>query len=202
MVVPPPLPPDDQARVSGLLDFWFGAAGTPECDQPRKVWFRPEPAFDAALGERFGEDQRRAESGGCDHWRLGCDPALALVLLLDQLPRNLYRGRAACYGCDAKARGVARQAIARGFDRMVPPVRRSFFYLPFEHSEDLADQELALALYAAMPPGPHYDSGVAFARRHHAVIARFGRFPHRNKILGRVSTPAEEAFLASAEAPF
>ena len=198
---PSPLPLSDAARVRALIEFWFGAPGTPACDEPRKVWFKPDPAFDAALGARFGADQRRAAAGGCDHWRAACDPALALVLLLDQLPRNLHRGRAESYGCDAAARAVARAAIARGFDRMVLPVRRSFFYLPFEHSEDLADQELALALYAAMPLGPHYDSGVAFARRHHAVIARFGRFPHRNRILGRVSTPEEEAFLASADAP-
>ena len=197
-----PLPLSDAARVRALLDFWFGAPGTPECDELRKVWFKPDPAFDAALGERFAEDQRRAAAGGCDHWRVACDPALALLLLLDQLPRNLYRGRAESFGCDARARAAARQAIARGFDRMVLPVRRSFFYLPFEHSEVLADQELALALYAAMPPGPHYDSGLDFARRHHAVIARFGRFPHRNQALGRVSTPEEEAFLASRDAPF
>jgi uncharacterized protein (DUF924 family) len=193
--MPEPLPMSDAARVRALLDFWFGAPGTPDCDAPRKIWFKADPAFDAALGAHFLDDHRRAAAGACAHWLDACGPALALVLLLDQLPRNLHRGRAEAFACDPLARPAARQAIARGFDRLVPPVRRNFFYLPFEHSEVLADQEMSLALYTAMPPGPHYDSNLDFARRHHAIIARFGRFPHRNRALGRPSTPEEEAFL-------
>ena len=197
-----PLSAHDAARTKALLDFWFGAPGTPECDQPREIWFKADAAFDTALRAAFLEDHRRAAAGACAHWLQSCDSALALALLLDQLPRNLHRGQAEAFACDALARATARQAIARGHDMLLPPVRRGFLYLPFEHSEDLADQELALALYAAMPAGPHYDSQLDFARRHHAVIARFGRFPHRNQALGRVSTPEEEAFLASPDAPF
>jgi uncharacterized protein (DUF924 family) len=196
------LPAQDAARARALLDFWFGAPGAPDCDVPRKVWFRSDAAFDAALRDAFLADQRRAAAGECARWLAACDSALALMLLLDQLPRNLYRGEAAAFACDPLARSAARGAIARGYDRMLPPVRRSFVYLPFEHSEALADQDLALALYAAMPSGPHYDGGLEYARRHHKVIARFGRFPHRNRALGRVSTPEEEAFLAGPDAPF
>lgn len=200
--LPAPLPMSDETRVRTLLDFWFGAPGTPECDQPRKVWFKADPAFDAALRAQFLDDHRRAASGGCDHWCGACDPALALVLLLDQLPRNLYRGRPEAFASDAWARDAARQSIARGFDRQLPPVRRPFLYLPFEHSEDLADQEQSLALYAAMPPNPKYDSNLDFARRHHTIIARFGRFPHRNRALGRASTAEEEAFLKEPNSSF
>ena len=141
-------------------------------------------------------------AGGCDPWLAACDPTLALVLLLDQLPRNLYRGRPEAFACDAKAREVARQAIARGYDRQLPPVRRSFLYLPFEHSEQRADQELAVALYAAMPPNPKYDSNLDYARRHHEIIVRFGRFPHRNRALGRISTAEEDAFLKEPNSSF
>jgi uncharacterized protein (DUF924 family) len=192
----------DAQRAAALLDFWFGAAGTPDCDKPRPVWFKADPAFDAALGERFLADYCRAMAGECEHWLAACDGALALVLLLDQLPRNLHRGRAGAFACDAKARAAARQAVARGFDRMLPPVRRGFLYLPFEHSEELADQELSCQLFAAMPAGPERDGGLDYAQRHHAIIARFGRFPHRNRALGRVSTPEEEAFLAGPGSSF
>jgi uncharacterized protein (DUF924 family) len=193
---------EDAARVEALLDFWFGAPGTPEHDRRRAVWFKADPAFDAALAARFGADQRRAAAGDCDHWCAARDAALALVLLLDQLPRNLYRGQARAFATDAQARGAARQALAQGFDRALPPVRRGFLYLPFEHSEALADQDLSLALFASLPPGPERDQGLEYARRHHAIIARFGRFPHRNHALGRAATADEEAFLQRPDAAF
>jgi uncharacterized protein (DUF924 family) len=182
-----------------LLDFWFGPAGT---DEARAVWFKPDPAFDAALRERFGALHRRADSGALDHWAETALGALALVLLLDQLPRNLNRGHGAAFGCDAKARQAARRAIANGLDRELPPVRRQFLYLPFEHSEDLADQEEGLRLYASLPEGAFRDHCVDFARRHHAIIARFGRFPHRNRALARPSTAAEEDFLKKPGSSF
>ncbi|HUZ71912.1 MAG TPA: DUF924 family protein [Stellaceae bacterium] len=193
---------DDASRVAALLAFWFGAPGSPEHDTWRAIWFKADAAFDAALGARFGEDRRRAAAGQCDHWGAECDAALALLLLLDQLPRNLYRGQAAAFATDAKARAAARAALARGFDQALPPVRRVFLYLPFEHSEDLADQDHALALFTAMPPGPRYEHELDYARRHHAIIARFGRFPHRNRALGRVSTAEEEDFLKQPGSSF
>jgi uncharacterized protein (DUF924 family) len=123
------------------------------------------------------------------------DTCLALILLLDQLPRNLFRGSPEAYACDAQARSAARQAVARGFDRTMPSVRRWFVYLPFEHSEELADQEASLALFGALPSSADNDNALRSVRRHHEIITRFGRFPHRNQILGRPSTAAELEFL-------
>ena len=182
---------------SALLDFWIGPT-----DERREVWFDADPAFDAALGDGFGALARRAAEGVLDHWAETAAGALALVLLLDQAPRNLHRGTAAAFACDAKARRVARAAITKGFDRHLPPVRRQFLYLPFEHSEKLADQDESVRLFATLPEGELRDDCAAYARHHHAVIARFGRFPHRNAALGRSSTEAEAEFLASPDTPF
>jgi uncharacterized protein (DUF924 family) len=182
-----------------LLDFWFGPPGTAAA---REVWFKPDPAFDAALRERFGTLCARAERGELDPWAETARGALALVLLLDQLPRNLNRGQPAAFACDAKARAAARQAIARGLDQDLPPVQRQFLYLPFEHSESLADQEEAVRLFAALPDGTFRDHCVEFARRHRAIIARFGRFPHRNRALARPSTAEEDSFLEEPGSSF
>jgi len=122
--------------------------------------------------------------------------------LLDQLPRNLFRGTARAFASDARARSVARRALERGFACDAPPVRRWFFYLPFEHSEDLADQGLSLRLHGTLPDDEDKASAMDWARRHYDIIARFGRFPHRNSALGRISTAAEEAFLQGAGSAF
>jgi uncharacterized protein (DUF924 family) len=193
---------NDASRVAALLAFWFGAAGTPECDQPRTIWFKSNPEFDAQCATRFGADQTRAAQGLLDHWAMERDAALALILLLDQMPRNLYRGTPAAFACDPGARGIARAALERGFDQMVLPIRRLFFYLPFEHSEELADQERSLLLYVAMPRSPDYERHLDSARRHHDIVKRFGRFPHRNRALGRATTDAEEAFLREPGSSF
>ncbi len=187
--------PGATARALLLLDFWFGAPGSPEHDRPRDIWFRADPAFDEELRRRFLADHEAAAGRALAHWLAAPDPALALVLLLDQLPRNLFRGSPRAYGCDAAARQAAGHALERGFDRAVTPVRRWFFYLPFEHSEDLADQQRSLALYASLPDDEDRDSCLRAAQQHHDIIARFGRFPHRNHVLGRASTAEEEAFL-------
>jgi uncharacterized protein (DUF924 family) len=189
-------------RDRALLDFWFGAPGDTDRDLPRPIWFTADPAFDAALRQHFSEDQRHAASRQLDHWATAPDTCLALILLLDQLSRNLSRGSPDAYACDAQARSVARQAIARGFDRMMPSVRRWFFYLPFEHSEELADQEVSLVLFGALPSSPDNIDALCSARRHHEIIARFGRFPHRNRILGRISTAAELEFLKEPDSSF
>ncbi|MDW8123581.1 MAG: DUF924 family protein [Geminicoccaceae bacterium] len=177
-------------EARALLDLWFAPATEP-------LWFRPDPAFDRLLAERFGALVERAASGACDGWLEHPEGALALVLLLDQLPRNIYRGTPRAYAFDAKARALARAALARGHDRAVPERARLFFYLPFEHSEDLADQDLAVEL--CRPLG---GAALAYAERHREVIRRFGRFPHRNAILGRPSTPEEEAFLREPGSSF
>ncbi|HUK58332.1 MAG TPA: DUF924 family protein [Stellaceae bacterium] len=190
------------AEPQDILDFWFGAPGSPECAGPRKIWFKSDASFDSACRENFAALSAEAREGALDHWRESAEGALALVLLLDQMPRNIHRGSALAFACDAKARWAAREAVARGFDRDLPPHRRQFLYLPFEHSENLADQEEGLHLFGSLPEGEHRERQLDYARRHQVVIARFGRFPHRNVALGRVSTAEEEAFLASPTAPY
>jgi len=174
--VAPPTPAD-------VLAFWRAAG-------PDK-WFSKSDAFDAAIRDRFLPSYEAAAAGRLSHWETTPDGALALVILLDQFPRNMFRGSARVYAADALARGVAERAIARGLDRQVPNSDRQFFYLPFEHSEDLADQERGLALFRASGDA----EALKWAEHHADIIRRFGRFPHRNSILGRASTPQEQAFL-------
>lgn len=189
-------------RAERLLDRWFGPPGDPGREAARQIWFESTPEFDAALRTEFLADHEDAAAGRLASWEASAEGALALVLLLDQIPRNIFRGSLRAYANDALARAAADRALARGFDRAVPCAWRGFFYLPFEHSEDLADQERALALFAALLPTPESPDPLRHARRHHEIIARFGRFPHRNAVLGRASTPAELAFLAEPDSSF
>jgi uncharacterized protein (DUF924 family) len=175
--------------IAALLDFWFAP-------ETAKKWFDKDPAFDAALREHFGTLQQSAASGALDHWAATAHGALALVLLLDQLPRNLYRGDARAYATDAKARAMADAALARGFDRGLPMAQRQFFYLPFEHAEDLAAQQRCCMLFTEDA------EALKYAEAHRDIIARFGRFPHRNAALGRDSTPEETEFLAGPNSSF
>jgi uncharacterized protein (DUF924 family) len=177
--------------VVEILSFWFSGRVEP-------LWFSSEPALDAELRERFGTLVSAAFAGELDDWLETPEGALALVILLDQFPRNIYRGTPAAFAADAKARDVAERALARGHDHQVEPARRMFFYLPFEHSEQLADQERSLALFTALGDAELLD----YAVRHHEIIARFGRFPHRNAVLGRPSTLEEQAFLTQPGSAF
>lgn len=195
---------DLAARVQALRDFWFGT-GT-ECGRPRKIWFEKNEAFDRRCAD-FLEDHERAARGEYDAMAETPAGAVALVILLDQFPRNLFRGTARAFSADAKARAIAARAVAAGFDREVPAVERIFLYLPFEHSESLADQERSVALFEGLPVTPEFpaaerDNTVDYAHRHRAIIERFGRFPHRNAALGRASTPEEVAFLAGPNSSF
>jgi uncharacterized protein (DUF924 family) len=185
------------ARARAVLAFWFG---TPPY-APRKVWFERDPSFDRACAG-FAEDQVRAAAGDYDDWAVTAEGALALVLLLDQFPRNLFRGTPAAYTCDAKARAVAKGAVTVGQDAQLSPVQRVFLYLPFEHSEALADQDESCRLFAGLTAHPEHARLVRYAERHREIVARFGRFPHRNEILGRATTPAEEAFLQEPDSSF
>jgi len=195
-----PLAAADSARVAALLDFWFGARGTPEHGRERKVWFERDAGCDRACGG-FRADHERAASGACDGWLSERDANLALVLLLDQFPRNLFRNSPRAYASDAAARRAARNAVARSFDRQLAPVCRRFVYMPFMHSESLADQERSVALFATMQDAGNLGA-LRSARRHREIIARFGRFPHRNAILGRQTTVEEARFLAGPGAAF
>jgi len=166
-----------------VLDFWWQAG-------PSK-WFAKNDTFDGNCRKRFQEALESAKSGHLDHWCETADGTLALLLLLDQMSRNIYRGEAEAFAADAKAVSVAELAVARGFDRVFPHDVRVFFYLPFEHSEDMAHQERAVDLCRMRGNKEVYH----YALIHMDVIRRFGRFPHRNKVLGRISTPEEIAFL-------
>jgi uncharacterized protein (DUF924 family) len=183
-----------------VLDFWFGPPDDPASSASRAIWFRADAAFDRAVGSHCTALHRAAGAGRLDAWAatpLGC---LALLILLDQVPRNLFRGTPAAYAADMPARALAHAAVAAGLDRALSPVQRWFVYLPFEHSEALEDQRRSVALFEALPDHPERDAAVQAARHHHDVIARFGRFPHRNAILGRISTAAEAAFLQEPDA--
>ncbi|HEY1933546.1 MAG TPA: DUF924 family protein [Acetobacteraceae bacterium] len=174
-----------------VLSFWFE-------DDPRrwrKVWFVREDAFDAACTE-FADASRAARDGAFDHWAETPRSMLALIILLDQFSRNLHRGSGESYAADAQARALARRAVAQGFDRQLGWVERIFVYLPFEHSENLADQDEGVRLFETLRIALG-DSGPESAYRHRGVIRRFGRFPHRNGMMGRDSTDAERAFMAA-----
>jgi uncharacterized protein (DUF924 family) len=184
-------------RARALIDFWFGPPDDPGREQHREIWFRATEEFDAALRREFLADYEAAAAGALRSWEALPQGALALVLLLDQVPRNIFRENPRAYVTDAAACAAANRALERGFDRSIPPAWRIFFYMPFHHSEDLAHQRRSVALFDALPRNP--DRGGALRRYgcpYIEVIERFGRFPHRNAILGRQSTEAEIAFMA------
>jgi uncharacterized protein (DUF924 family) len=188
-------------RAKALLDFWFGPPGHPDREQHRKIWFKSTEEFDAALRRAFLADYEASANGSLAAWEETAEGALALLLLLDQVPRNIFRGTPRAYATDALARQVADRALKRGFDRQVPTGWRLFFYMPFHHSEDLADQERSLALLGSLPRNPDRRGSLRrYGRPYLEVIAQFGRFPHRNAILGRQSTVEEIEFLRRAEA--
>jgi uncharacterized protein (DUF924 family) len=168
-----------------VLEFWRTAGP--------KRWFTKDAAFDAAIAARFLDTYEAAAAGKLGAWEASAEGALALVIVLDQFPRNMFRGNPRTFAADPLARAVAERAIARGFDRQFPMPERNFFYLPFEHSEDIADQEHCLMLTRATGDA----DAVKWAQLHCDIIRRFGRFPHRNAVLGRATTKEEKDFLAS-----
>lgn len=186
-----------------VLDVWFS-------DRARPLWFEATPAFDDELRARFADTLENAARGELAAWTEVTDSALALVVLLDQVTRNVYRGTARAFANDVQALAVAEHAIERGFDRATALDRRFFFYMPFEHAEDLGHQQRSVELFQRWCDD-HHDGGEAeadakdqlrYVRRHLEIIERFGRFPHRNAVLGRASTPAELAFLQEPMSSF
>jgi len=179
-----------------VLDFWFGAPGSLVYGKPRGEWFRKSDAFDAEIAQRFGPLIESALSGDLRHWDAQPEHALARILLLDQFARNVFRETPRAFAGDAMALAAARAMVDSGQDRALLAVQRSFVYLPFEHAEDLGLQDEAVHLFTQLAgEAPELESALDYAHRHHAVIARFGRFPHRNALLGRASTAEELAFL-------
>jgi uncharacterized protein (DUF924 family) len=190
------------ACVDPILDFWFGAPSDPDYGKRRKIWFTKDDAFDAECRTHFLADHERAAAGELDHLQSTPRGALALILALDQFPRNMFRGTPRMYATDALALATARRALDGRFDEALGLHQRLFVYLPFEHSEDLADQRRFLALFQKLADMPESDLEITIAARHFEIIERFGRFPHRNAILGRQSTPEEEAFLLEPNSSF
>jgi uncharacterized protein (DUF924 family) len=170
-----------------VLDFWLG--------QDPKTWFGKDRDFDAVIRDRFLTTYEAVVRDGIGRWIGDARSCLALVILLDQFPRNMFRNMARAFESDGKARSAARQLVAHGWDRTLAPRERMFAYLPFEHSESLADQETCLTLMATIAIHPDTADMPRWARAHLDIIRRFGRFPHRNAALGRPSTPEEAAFL-------
>ncbi len=184
-----------------VITFWFGAAGSAERGRPRKAWFQKSAEFDAAIRDRFAAVHEAAQAGRLDTWQRTPLAALALVVVLDQFPRNMFRDTPRAFAADPRALAVAQAIVARGFDAAYLTVERVFAYLPFEHSEDIAMQRRSLALFAGLPE-PARARYLDYAQRHHDVVARFGRFPHRNAILGRASTAEEVEFLEQPGSSF
>lgn len=179
------------ATPEQVLSFWFDALKPEE-------WFRCPAEIDAEIRRRFTATHLRLATHVDEVWRVSPESRLAAIIVLDQFPRNIYRGTPLAFATDELARNEARTAVDAGMDAAVEPERRCFFYLPFEHSEALADQERSVALFTALGHAEYLD----YAIRHRNVIARYGRFPHRNPILGRFSTHDEEAYLAAEGAGF
>jgi uncharacterized protein (DUF924 family) len=180
-----------------VLDFWF--QGDPAAWRQQR-WFVRDDTFDADIRARFALAVESARDGALDRWATTAPGALALVITLDQFPRNIHRGSHLAFAGDAHARRIARAALP--WAGSLTAVQRVFLYLPFEHSEDLADQDRSVALFETLRGEGEVESTINYAHRHRDVIARFGRFPHRNAALGRASTSAEEAYLAQPGAGF
>ena len=185
-----------------VIEFWFGEPGSPERGVPRKSWFEKSAEFDAVIRDRFVTLVDAAVAGRLAGWTRTPFAALALVIVCDQFPRNIFRGTPRAFATDPLALEVSLGIVERGFDAAYLPVERAFAYLPFEHAEDIAMQRRSLALFARLPPSATSASYMDYARRHHDVIERFGRFPHRNEILGRASTPEEREFLTQPGSSF
>jgi uncharacterized protein (DUF924 family) len=194
-VSPPALEP------GAVVEFWFS-------DRARTLWFEKDHEFDDEIRRRFGADVDAAQAGAFADWCDSAEGTLALLILLDQMARNIHRGSPRAFAGDARALAIAMQAVAQGIDRGFDFSHRRFFYLPFEHSEEPTVQARSLQLFAdlAATCAPHEkeeaEDQYVYAQRHADIIARFGRYPHRNDCLGRVCTAEELAFLAGPDSSF
>ncbi|MBE9052828.1 DUF924 domain-containing protein [Nostocales cyanobacterium LEGE 11386] len=183
------------SQAKTILEFWFGDPEAPDYGKPRAVWFTEKSEFDQELRNQFLPDYQKAAAGYLDDWIDAAETCLALILLLDQFPRNMFRGTPEAFATDWEALSAAQHAVVQGYDRQFLPVQRWFIYLPFEHSENLAHQHQCVKLFQQLSHDPDSAKAIEYSFRHQEIIARFGRFPHRNSILGRTSTPEEKEFL-------
>ncbi|VEP14975.1 conserved hypothetical protein [Hyella patelloides LEGE 07179] len=182
-------------NYQAVLDFWFGKPENADYGKPRKFWFIKSLDTDAKITSRFETTYQAAARGELDRWRTSPLSCLALIIVLDQFPRNLYRGKPQSFGTDGMALEIANYALEKNYDRQLLPVQRWFIYLPVEHSEDLADQKKSVKFFSSLKEDYHSKSTIDYAQKHLAIIQRFGRFPHRNEILDRKSTSEEIEFL-------
>jgi len=192
----PVLQPDD------ILKFWFGTPEDESWGKNREVWWRKDPDFDGEVRRRFLVTHEAAARGDLESWTGSAAGSLALLILLDQFPRNMFRDDPRTYATDAKALAVAKVALEKGFEGSLTEIQRWFLYMPFQHSELVDDQLRSLALYDGLSGAGDNPRTKESAQRHHEIVARFGRFPHRNAVLGRSPTEEEVAFLKEPNSSF
>lgn len=185
-----------------VLDFWFGAPDSPEHGKSREVWFTKSDAFDAEVRERFLPLYETAASDGLSTWDTAPQSSLALIIVLDQFPRNIFRHDARAYATDAAALAAAERMVARGWDQELEPLERCFVYMPYQHAENPTLQRRSLELFGRLAADAGLVEPSTWARKHYDVIERFGRFPQRNAVLGRNSTPEEIELLAQRGSAF
>lgn len=201
---------EDQLHIEAVLSFWFrdSGASAPKIDRRMDTWFGSDPAFDAEIQESFGDDVDKATRGELDHWATTPRGRLALILLIDQFRRNLFRGTAEAFSADSKALKLCLEGAIQGQDQGLDAIQRAFFYMPLQHAESMKVQTKSVALFnqlaeAVSPTFRETFLTIAhFAELHHDIVAQFGRFPHRNAILGRENTPAENEFLSGDSPDF
>lgn len=190
------------SQAKAILGFWFGHPQEVDYGKPKPYWFKKTPEFDEKLRALFLEDYQKAAAGYLNDWINSPESCLALILLLDQFPRNMFRDTPEAFATDWEALSTAQHAVAQGYDHELLPVQRWFIYLPFEHSENLDHQRQCVKLFERLSNDPDSAGVIEYALRHMKIIERFGRFPHRNQILGRASTPEEKEFLKQPGSSF
>ena len=191
-----------KATPEAVLAFWFGREGEEGYGEFRDAWFSRDPDFDHEVRDRFEDIYEEAVAGELETWKEEARSCLALIVVLDQFPRNMFRGDARMYAADGLALTTARHAVERAYDRELSPLQRMFMYLPFEHSEDLEDQRFSVELFSMLAEETGSEEILVYAVQHLRIIERFGRFPHRNEILGRRTTPEEAEFLKEPGSSF
>ena len=189
-------------QIEKILTFWFGNTEDENYGKPRVEWFMKNADFDQEIKNHFFDTYKKAKNQELKHWQESPQGAIALILLLDQFPRNLFRNDPQAFATDNLALSTADYAIKKGFDQELLPVQRWFIYIPFEHSENIEHQRYCLELFGKLKNDPYSQNAIKFAQQHYDIIEKFGRFPHRNKILGRLSTKEEIEFLTQPNSSF
>lgn len=191
-----------ESRGEEVLDFWFGREGEAGYGEFREAWFQKDDEFDREIQDRFGELYEEAASGALDGWRDEARSCLALVIVLDQFSRNMFRGDPRTYATDGKALEVSKYAVEHALDRELPGFQRHFLYMPFMHSEEIEDQRRSVELFERLSRSTEETDVTSYAVEHMKIVERFGRFPHRNEILDRTTTPEEAEFLIQPGSSF